>query len=356
MDIKQCYSILVVDVGASLQEVKVAYRDLAQVWHPDRFQNSPRLQAKAAEQMKQINAAYEMLTKHLAAPRTTPTQAKRPSKPAHAEPVHSDWSTAQASFHAGKACYDARNYPEAISNFQTAIDLNPRYEEAYKHLAMSFSRCSRYEEGLAVWKKLLTINSNNASAYMGLAGIYKSYASQSETGGDDASRKRFLEQALAAYKQYVRLRSQEPDGHFSLGETHYQLGNFREAAESYKRVLKLDPISEGANFNLGCAYFSLGEYMLAIEFLQQGIRISRYNLSGSWTMLGRAFMKIGWIKQAVDAYKKAIHINSRDADAHSGLGEAYLATHNKAAVLEVVNVLKQLDAAKAEELYQQTFS
>lgn len=356
MDIKQCYAILVVDAGASLAEVKVAYRDLAQVWHPDRFQNSPRLQAKAADQMKQINAAYEVLTKHLSAPRTTPTQSKRPSKPANSEPVYSDVSTAQASFNRGKACYDARNYPESIANFQAAIDLNPRYEEAYKHLAMSFSRCSRYEEGLAVWKKLLAVNANNASAYMGLAGIYKMYASKSETSGDDSNRKRFLEQALTAYKQYVRLRSQEPDGHFSLGETHCQLGNFREAAESYKRVLKLDPTSEGANFNLGCAYFSLGEFMLAIEFLQQGIRISRYNLSGSWTMLGRAYMKIGWIKQAVDAYKKAIHVDPRDADAHSGLGEAYLAAHNKAAALEVVNVLKQLDAAKAEALFQQTFS
>ena len=81
MDIKQCYAILVVDYGASLQEVKVAYRDLAQVWHPDRFQNSPRLQAKAAEQMKQINAAYEMLTQHLSAPRrTAPAPQKRQLK------------------------------------------------------------------------------------------------------------------------------------------------------------------------------------------------------------------------------------------------------------------------------------
>ena len=356
MDLRQCYTILALDAHASLQELKVAYRDMAQVWHPDRFQNSPRLQAKAAEQMKQINAAYETLTQHLSTPRTTPGRSKQPSKPANAEPAHADVPTAQASFHAGKACYEARNYPEAIANFQTAIQINPRYEEAYKQLAMSLSRSSRHEEALAIWKKLLTINANNAAAYMGLAGIYKSYAAKSETGGEASNRKRFLEQALTAYKQYVRLRSQEPEGHFSLGETHYQLGNFREAVESYKRVLKLDPISEGANFNLGCAYFSLGEFMLAIEFLQQGIRISRYNLSGSWTMLGLTYLKIGWIKQAIDAYKKAIRIDPRDADAHAGLGEAYLATHNKAAALEVVNVLRQLDLAKAEELYQQAFS
>jgi hypothetical protein len=48
--------------GASFAQVKEAYRDLAQVWHPDRFAGNPRLQDKAAETLKAINLAYETLT------------------------------------------------------------------------------------------------------------------------------------------------------------------------------------------------------------------------------------------------------------------------------------------------------
>lgn len=55
------YQILGIEPGASQAEIKQAYRDLAQVWHPDRFVDNPRLREKAEEKLKQINAAYEFL-------------------------------------------------------------------------------------------------------------------------------------------------------------------------------------------------------------------------------------------------------------------------------------------------------
>ncbi|MBD2067488.1 GUN4 domain-containing protein [Leptolyngbya sp. FACHB-671] len=56
-----CYRILEIEPGASKDDVKQAYKDLAKVWHPDRFSNDLRLQQKAEEKLKQINSAYEFL-------------------------------------------------------------------------------------------------------------------------------------------------------------------------------------------------------------------------------------------------------------------------------------------------------
>ena len=55
------YELLGVRPGVSRQELKVAYRDLTKVWHPDRFAHDPRLQEKAQEKLKEINDAYEQL-------------------------------------------------------------------------------------------------------------------------------------------------------------------------------------------------------------------------------------------------------------------------------------------------------
>ncbi len=41
--------------------MKRAYRDLAKVWHPDRFVDNPRLQKKATERLVEINIAYQEL-------------------------------------------------------------------------------------------------------------------------------------------------------------------------------------------------------------------------------------------------------------------------------------------------------
>jgi len=61
MDIEHCYKILDLDRNASFQQVKEAYKDLVNIWHPDRFSNKPRLKRKAEQKLKEINAAYDTL-------------------------------------------------------------------------------------------------------------------------------------------------------------------------------------------------------------------------------------------------------------------------------------------------------
>ena len=61
------FEILELKPGATPDEVKAAYRDLAKVWHPDRFrEDSPRLKAKAAEKLAEINEAYEKIRSYQA--------------------------------------------------------------------------------------------------------------------------------------------------------------------------------------------------------------------------------------------------------------------------------------------------
>ncbi|MGB3511652.1 MAG: J domain-containing protein [Microcoleaceae cyanobacterium] len=92
-DINRYYKILELEPGASLDEVKEAYRDLAFVWHPDRFAQNTRLQAKAQIRLTEINEAYRKLRYFLsdsqlqaAPPRPTPRQTqqaqrRRPGSP-----------------------------------------------------------------------------------------------------------------------------------------------------------------------------------------------------------------------------------------------------------------------------------
>lgn len=56
------YSVLGVSPSASDDEVKRAYRDLARKYHPDNYQNNP-LADLAEEKMKEINEAYDAITK-----------------------------------------------------------------------------------------------------------------------------------------------------------------------------------------------------------------------------------------------------------------------------------------------------
>lgn len=98
-EIDKYYELLGVKPGVSLAELKAAHRDLAKVWHPDRFGHDERLQKKAQEKLKVINEAYEIVSSGKV-PRSAPNQSNneyRQSSSTHRESSRQTSSSYAAS-------------------------------------------------------------------------------------------------------------------------------------------------------------------------------------------------------------------------------------------------------------------
>ncbi len=72
-ELTECYNVLGLSPGASAAETRAAHRDLAKVWHPDRFLHDLRLQQKAQEKLKEINEAYDRVQSGKAKRQTAPS-------------------------------------------------------------------------------------------------------------------------------------------------------------------------------------------------------------------------------------------------------------------------------------------
>ena len=59
----EALSVLGLEPGSSRAEILAAYRELAQMLHPDKFGENKRLRARAEQQMKRINEARDVLLK-----------------------------------------------------------------------------------------------------------------------------------------------------------------------------------------------------------------------------------------------------------------------------------------------------
>src|SRR6266508_993534 len=86
-ELTECYNVLGLSPGASSAELKAAHRDLAKVWHPDRFVHDLRLQQKAQEKLKEINEAYEQLRSGKVK-RTPPASNRERQAQAHTKTVN----------------------------------------------------------------------------------------------------------------------------------------------------------------------------------------------------------------------------------------------------------------------------
>ena len=82
MDPRRSFSVLDLSMDATPEQARQVYRDLISVWHPDRYVHNPRLQRKAEEKVKEINAAYAEVSAFMAA---------RPASGASGRKVHG-WS------------------------------------------------------------------------------------------------------------------------------------------------------------------------------------------------------------------------------------------------------------------------
>lgn len=125
IDPTQAYRLLGLAPGASLDEVKTAYRDLAQVWHPDRFPDNARLREKAEVNLRRINEAYMVLRDHrpgaaaAAVVATAPAQhaaaayaaaAGRQAPPLHFDLRHSMFTGVVAMRHSIKVLRPSASY------------------------------------------------------------------------------------------------------------------------------------------------------------------------------------------------------------------------------------------------------
>src|SRR5919198_4080689 len=65
MNINQLLELFDLDRGFTKAQLDESYKDLVQVWHPDKYAHNPRLQQKAEEKLKEINSGYRALQEFL---------------------------------------------------------------------------------------------------------------------------------------------------------------------------------------------------------------------------------------------------------------------------------------------------
>jgi tetratricopeptide (TPR) repeat protein len=131
-----------------------------------------------------------------------------------------NWLNARDNFNKGVAAYSTSNYPVAVENFKTALELDPEVPNAELYLAMSYAQQfipnfstpendAFADQAIATYESVLAKDPTNTTAIAGLAAIYQ--------GLDD------LEGAREYYLRQAEISPDDPVAHYSVGSINWNV-------------------------------------------------------------------------------------------------------------------------------------
>jgi tetratricopeptide (TPR) repeat protein len=189
----------------------------------------------------------------------------------------SDWILQRAKLRYQVAKRDTARaraeYGAAIPFFQRKIELDPNSEEAYYYMGLSLRELQRFEE------------------------------------------------AQPALLKAVELAPAKADRHFWLGVNYDKLGQKAEVRREFEEVARLDSTTTlGAIARQQMGYYRLLEkdWQGAARFLESSVAIDPKQVQ-TWVWLGQACQNAGQRSRAIEAYRQALELDPRQADARNGL-------------------------------------
>lgn len=156
--------------------------------------------------------------------------------------------------------------------------------------------------------------------------------------------------AEKAFKRAINLNANDVCAYEHSGRMYYDLRKYPEAIAAFKRVSELSPNFNGYMF-LGHSYVYSQEYQAGVDAYKKAIRL-RPKDAEAQVQLGIAYDYLDRREEAVAAYKEAIKLDPDDTRAHYYLALAYLALNNKPAALAEYEILRKLDPENVAETFE----
>ena len=126
-------------------------------------------------------------------------------------------------------------------------------------------------------------------------------------------------EAVAAYRQAIRLEPDYPQAYYEMGLAYAGLNQYPDAVKAFKEAARLQPEMGLIYENLGVVYIKMGQWREARDALATAIRLNPDSPEAHYN-LGLANGKLNQDQEARTQFAEAIRLDPAMAKAHKNLG------------------------------------
>jgi tetratricopeptide (TPR) repeat protein len=202
----------------------------------------------------------------------------------------------------------AGKYTDAISAYQRAIKLDPKYAHPHNGVGNVYRALGQYDRALAAYQRAMDLDPKLVYPHDGLGNMYRALGQ--------------YDQALAAYQHGIELDPKSAYPHNGVGNVYRALGQYAQALAAYQRAVDLDPKFAYPHNGVGNVYRALGQYDQALAAYQRAIDLDP-KFAYPYHGVGNVYTDLGQYDQALAAYQRAIDLDPKYASPHNGVGNVY---------------------------------
>ena len=221
--------------------------------------------------------------------------------------------------------------PEAIELQRKAAEEHPRWGLMHRNLASVLTQNRQFPEAVTSFEKAIELDANDVESRYNLGLIL------SETRTDAES----LQAALEQFRKSVALQPRFAEAHFSMGNVLYRQGKVDEAIQSFRSAIERDPNHARACNNLASLLGTKGDKEEPSRLYQRAIQIDG-NYLEAYRNLAEALLRNGNPAGATQVWQAALARNPNDLPSLYRLAWI-LATHPDAGVRKIY---EPIDLAK----------
>jgi tetratricopeptide (TPR) repeat protein len=222
---------------------------------------------------------------------------------------------------------------EAINEFKSAIQSAPDFAQGYDNLGTAYADKGDLFNALTSYTKALCLEPENPVALHNLGCFLSNHGN-----------------ALAAkcFKDAVKLEPDLYEARFNLGLCFASEDKHEQAIHQFEQALLENAHDQETRFHLALSLFTLEKYVPAIKELLQVTKIEP-NHEQAWFYLGLSYQEQGFLSEAVNAFGKAIMLNTNNIEACLNLASLLNRLDRKKEAKALIKRAITLDPQRAEE-------
>jgi tetratricopeptide (TPR) repeat protein len=282
--------------------------------------------------------------------------------------AYSQSDSSTVYFQKGVEEMSAKRYLVASNYLDKAVQINPKYEEAYMQDAYVNLQMKRTDAAMALFQKVYEMDPENTDAIKQLTDLYFNYHQYEKamefakkcktcTDGERVIAMCNYEQedyasAITGLQNVLAKKPNDAEANYTIARSYLEMEEEQKAIPYYQTAINADPTKTSWVYELGIIYYDNRDYGHAIDMFNKAADNGYAKTSDFVENLGYAYIYTGDFEKGEAMLLSILAKKPNDKVILRDLAEAYYKHKMYDKALAYCQKLMEMDMKDAKALYQ----